>query len=63
MLPLFNLDTDDLVALLQHKIQFCGTAALPVVEVIALGGQLLGHIVLRNGTHEGIPFAREHRLL
>lgn len=63
MLPFFDLDTDDLVALLQHKIQFCGTAALPVVEVIALGGQLLGHIVLGKCPHKGIPLAGEDRLL
>ena len=63
VLALFDLDADDLIALLQDKVQLCGAAALPVVEVIALGGQLLGHIVLRNGPHEGIPLAGEHRLL
>lgn len=63
MLPFLNLNADDLVALLQDKIQFSSAATLPVVEVVSLGGQLLGHIVLRDGTHKSISLAGEHRLL
>lgn len=63
LLPLLTPDADNLVILLPRKIQFRGTTALPIVEVIALGGQLLGSIVLRNGTYGGILLAGEHRLL
>ena len=46
MLSFFDLNTNDLTALLQHKIQLRGAAALPIVQIIPLGGQLLSHIVL-----------------
>lgn len=63
MLPFLDLNANDLIAFSQHKIQFCRTAALPIVKVIVLGSQLLGHIVFRDSTHESIPIAGEHRLL
>ena len=63
MLPFFDLNADDLVALLQHKIQLCRTVAFPIVKVVTLGGQLLGHIVFCDSPHKGIALAGEHRLL
>ena len=45
------------------KIPELTVGKLGLASGYSTAGQLLGHIVLRNGTHEGIPFAREHRLL
>ena len=63
MFPFLDFNTDDLIAFLQHKIQFCCAAALPIVKVIAFGSKLLGHIVLCDSPHKGIALAGEHRLL
>ena len=63
MRSLLDLNADNLIILLQHKVQFCCASALPIVKIISFGHKLLRHVVFCNGAHKGVPFPGKHRLL